>query len=71
MIGEIDTEKLVKLRGNRSLEEVARLSGGAFTDAALMYWEKGVRQPKKPYIKALLRVYNCNIEDILKPLELN
>jgi hypothetical protein len=70
MLIKINGEKLKKLRGERSLAEVVAESGGAFSDVALMYWEGEERQPKKDSIKALMRVYNCKLEDIAEPMEI-
>lgn len=70
MLIKIKGEKLKELRGERSLADIVEASGGAFSDAALLYWEEEKRQPKEESIKALLRVYGCKLEDIAEPLEL-
>jgi transcriptional regulator with XRE-family HTH domain len=67
---EINGQKLKELRGNRSLAEIVEASERAFSDVALMKWEKGKTQPKTDNIKVLMKVYNVKIEDIVKPAEL-
>jgi transcriptional regulator with XRE-family HTH domain len=67
---EINGQKLKELRGKRSLAEIVEASERAFSDVALMKWEKGKAQPKTDNIKVLMRVYGCKIEDIVKPAEL-
>jgi hypothetical protein len=52
------------------LAEIVEASERAFSDVALMKWEKGKAQPKTDNIKVLMRVYGCKIEDIVKPAEL-
>jgi transcriptional regulator with XRE-family HTH domain len=69
MLIKIKGEKLKEMRGDRELTQIAEASGGAFTVAALSYWENGYRQPKEESIKALLRVYGCRLEDIAEQSE--
>lgn len=69
MLIKINGKKLKKLRGKRSLAQVAEASGGAFTDAALLNWENETRNPKEESIKALMRVYECSVDDISEPFE--
>lgn len=70
MLIEINGQKLKELRGSRSLAEIVTAAGGAFSDVALMKWEAGIMHPKKENIKALMKVYNCKIEDIATPAEI-
>jgi len=70
MLIKIKGEKLKKLRGERSLDAISQESGGAFSDVALMLWEAEKRHPKESSIKALMRVYNCTLEDIAEPMEI-
>ena len=67
---KIKGKKLKELRGSRSLASIAELSGKQFTDVALMKWESEARNPKQENIETLLRIYNCNLEDIAEPMEL-
>lgn len=70
MLIKIKGEKLKEMRGAKSLARVAEESGGAFSDVALMKWEAERMQPKEDNIRALLKVYNCKLEDIAEPMEL-
>jgi transcriptional regulator with XRE-family HTH domain len=70
MLIKIKGEKLKELRGDRELTQIAEASGGAFTVAALSYWENNHRQPKMESVVALLRVYGCKLEDIAEPMEI-
>jgi hypothetical protein len=70
MLIKIKGEKLRELRGGRSLDAIAKESGGAFSDVALMKWESEKNHPKEESIRALLRVYGCKLEDIAEPMEI-
>lgn len=70
MLIKIKGEKLKALRGNRTLAEISEASEKAFSDVALMKWEAGKMQPKENNIKALIKIYNCKLEDIAEPMEL-
>jgi len=50
--------------------EIKEEAGNAFSDVALMKWESGKNQPRTENLKALLKVYNCNLEDIAEPSDL-
>jgi transcriptional regulator with XRE-family HTH domain len=65
MIGTINKEKLIELRGTKSLKTISKESNNAFSDVALLHWEKGDREPTNDSLKALLKVYGCKLEDIL------
>lgn len=64
--GELIKDK----RGDRSLKEIADLSGSKFTRGALFQWEKGEYKPTDDNIPALLQALGCSYEDISEPVEL-
>jgi len=70
MLFKIKGEKLKELRGSRSLSEISEISGKQFSDVALMKWESGAMHPKEDNIRALLKIFDCKLEDIAEPFEL-
>jgi hypothetical protein len=69
MFRVIKGEKIKRMRGTRSLREVAAASNGAFTNAALSEWESGNYKPKDSNVPALLVALGCSYEDISEPVE--
>jgi hypothetical protein len=69
MFRKINGKLLKKQRGTRSLQEIADLSDGQFTKAALAFWERGIYKPNEDNTKALLRILGCSYEDISEPVE--
>lgn len=65
----ISGEKIKKLRGGRSLEQVAEAAGNVFTRVALHQWEKGGQKPRDRNLTALMAALNCQWEDISEPYE--
>lgn len=71
MLLEIDGKKVKEIRGERSLQDIADASGKAFSDVALLKWERGSMQPRKKNIKPLLDALGCSLEDITEEVDLN
>lgn len=66
----ISGELVKRQRGDRSLREVAKTSGHAFSAAALFKWEKGKAQPRKQQLENLLSALGCSYNDIAVPMAL-
>lgn len=67
MLFRIDGQKLRAKRGERSLREISKSAGNAFSDVALYKWEQGKAHPRPRNVKALIAALNCDLEDIAAP----
>jgi transcriptional regulator with XRE-family HTH domain len=63
-------ELIRKKRGERSLKEIAELSGNKFTRGAIFQWEKGDYKPTDDNIPYLLKALDCSYEDISEPVDM-
>jgi transcriptional regulator with XRE-family HTH domain len=67
----VQADKLRRVRGGRSLQDVARASGGAFSRGLLWQWENSYKnaEPSNDKIPALLLALECSFEDISEPVD--
>jgi len=67
---KIKADKIRKVRGARTLQEIADASGGQFTKGVLWQWENSRnRKPSDDNIPILLMALGCSYEDISEPVE--
>jgi len=61
--------KIKDARGDKTIDEVVKKSGNAFTRGNLSAWENGHWKPSEKNIPALLKGLGCTYEDISSPIE--
>lgn len=60
-------DKLRRLRGDKTLDEVARDLG--VTPMAISYWERGIRMPSDPMKVKIAQYYGQTVEAIFFAIE--
>lgn len=74
MFIQISSKKLRELRGDKSRQQIADLTGGLVKPQDIYSWETDWQPSKRRFrqvVPALAKALNCRIEDITEPIEMS